>query len=100
MQRSQTVSNDAVAGFTADEGNGSLVAMVTTALDAWNFIKYYEQLLKFEQIESDESIALLTDCYMRLSEPYRDELGLTLNAIHKLISNKVTEKGTNSPSVI
>ncbi len=88
MQQAQTASNGTVSTLTTDEGNGSLVAMVTTAVDAWNFIKYYEQLLKFETIDSDESIALLTDCYIKLSEPYREELGLTLAAIHKLINAK------------
>lgn len=88
MQRSQTASNGTVPGFTNESNDQSLVAMVTTALDAWNFIKYYERLLKFENIDSDESIALLADCYIKLSEPYREELQLTLAAIHKLITAK------------
>lgn len=89
MQRSQTASNS-----TADKGNRSLGAMVTAAVDAWSMIRYYQQLLEFEQIDSDESIALLTDCYIRLSEPYREELGLILTAIHELVTCKVADTKT------
>lgn len=98
MQQAQTASNRAVPAFTNESNDQSLVAMVTTALDEWNLIQYYQQLLEFEQIDSDESMALLADCYRKLSEPHRDELGLTLNAIHKLITNKVADTRTNSPS--
>ncbi|MEH2047522.1 hypothetical protein [Nostoc sp.] len=92
MQQAQTDSNGTVPVFTADEGNDSLAAMMTRALDEWNVIQYYQQLLELEHIESADSIALLTDCYLKLSEPHRDELELTLRAMHKLIST--ISKGT------
>ncbi|MEI1378185.1 hypothetical protein PQG02_09435 [Nostoc sp. UHCC 0926] len=92
MQQAQTASNGTVPVFTADEGNDSLAAMVTRALDEWNVIQYYQQLLELERIESADSIALLTDCYLKLSEPHRDELELTLRAMHKLI--RTIPKGT------
>ena len=86
MQQAQTDSNSAAHALTADKSNESLVAMVTAALDEWNYIQYYQQLLELEHIDSDESMALLTDCYRKLTEPHREELGLALNAIHKLVS--------------
>ncbi|MEH1928821.1 hypothetical protein [Nostoc sp.] len=86
MQQAQTDSNSAAHAFSANKSNESLLEMMTHALDEWNLIRYYQQLLEFENIDSDESIALLTDCYLKLSEPHRDELQLTLNAIHQLVS--------------
>ncbi|MEH2279093.1 MAG: hypothetical protein V7K40_30995 [Nostoc sp.] len=86
MQQAQTDSNSAAQAFSANKSDESLLEMMTHALDEWNLIRYYQQLLEFENIDSDESIALLTDCYLKLSEPHRDELELTLKAIHKLVS--------------
>ncbi|AUB34244.1 hypothetical protein COO91_00057 [Nostoc flagelliforme CCNUN1] len=88
MQQAQTVSNGTVPVFTADEGNESLAAMVTRAVDEWNMIRYYQQLLDFECSETPDSLVLLTNCYRILSEPHREELQLTLTAIYKLIQAK------------
>lgn len=88
MQQAQAASNGTVPALTANEINESLVAMVTTALDEWNMIRYYHQLLDFECSETPNTMELLTNCYKTLSEPHREELQLTLAAIHKLITAK------------
>lgn len=90
MQQQQTASNSAAHAFIANKSNESLVEMMTHALDEWNMIRYYQQLLEFENIDSDESIALLTDCYLKLSEPHRDDLELTLKAMHNAIHELIT----------
>jgi len=86
MQQAQTASNGTVSALTTNETNDqSLAAMVTTALDEWNMIRYYHRLLDFECSETPDTMELLTNCYKTLSEPHREELQLTLAAIHKLI---------------
>ncbi|MCC5625703.1 hypothetical protein [Nostoc sp. CHAB 5715] len=98
MQQAQTASNDTVSAFPVNESNESLVAMVTTALDEWNMIRYYHQLLDFECSETPDTMELLTNCYKTLSEPHREELQLTLTAIHKLINSKGTDTRTSNSS--
>lgn len=88
MQQAQTASNGTVSAFAVNESNESLAAMVTRAVDEWNMIRYYHQLLDFECSETPDSMVLLTNCYRILSEPHREELQLTLTAIHKLIQAK------------
>ena len=88
MQQAQTASNGTVSASAVNESNECLAAMVTRAVDEWNMIRYYQQLLDFECSETPDSMVLLTNCYKILSEPHREELQLTLAAIHKLITAK------------
>lgn len=64
----------------------SVEALIIRALDAWNRIQYYHQLLEFECSEHSESMVLLADCYMTLSEPHREELNSALSALKKQLN--------------
>jgi hypothetical protein len=85
MQQAQTHSNGTVEAFTAADTSKSLTDLVMQLLDKWNQIQYYHQLLDFECSETPDTMLLLTNCYKTLSEPHREELELTLKALHKLI---------------